>query len=284
MIRLHIALATGAVVTLVGAASPAAQAAPATPTGRILYVQPAGTGGGELRSVRPGGTGDFGYGVQVPYYPAADYSADGTRIAYLGPDFFSIYTMSAADGSDAQHIGDGPCGPSDPQWSPDGTWISFESCGDIYEFKATGAANGHADIAPGGDNLSATWNPAGTKVATANEQVIRTYPADGSGTATTLAPLPGAWHLDWSPNGRTIAVEADGDLWLVNARTGAIARLTDTPDATEGNPVWSPDGRWLAYSRATSGQTPQIWLITRGGARAHSTAVAGVPQSWRAAA
>ncbi|MFF5289109.1 PD40 domain-containing protein [Paractinoplanes globisporus] len=58
-----------------------------------------------------------------------------------------------------------------------------------------------------------------------------------------LTDLPAARGLDWSPRGNTIAVVAAGDLWLVDAVTGAKRQVTNTPDVAEENPVWSPDGQ-----------------------------------------
>jgi TolB protein len=107
------------------------------------------------------------------------------------------------------------------------------------------------------------------------------------------ADLPAAWHLDWNPDGRSIAVEAAGDLWLVDVATASTRRLTDTPGITESSPVWSPDGRWLSYGSGPDDPTapdpnsaaidPQIWLMTSAGAQRHSTGVHGVPTSWRTA-
>ena len=38
------------------------------------------------------------------------------------------------------------------------------------------------------------------------------------------------------------------DLYLLNLDNGELTRFTDTP-GYEGNPSWSPDGKWLAYER-----------------------------------
>ncbi|PZU59297.1 MAG: S9 family peptidase [Sphingobium sp.] len=52
---------------------------------------------------------------------------------------------------------------------------------------------------------------------------------------------------DWSPDGRTILVPVDGDLYLATP-AGAVTRLTDTPDS-ELNAVVSPKGRYVSYVR-----------------------------------
>lgn len=55
-----------------------------------------------------------------------------------------------------------------------------------------------------------------------------------------------------SPDGLKIAFASnrDGpwDLYILDLSTGETSRFTDTT-AYEGNPTWSPDGKWLAYER-----------------------------------
>ena len=51
-----------------------------------------------------------------------------------------------------------------------------------------------------------------------------------------------------TPGNGAIAFDADGDIWLVDpARSSTPQRLTATADTSEQGPVWSPDGRRLAY-------------------------------------
>jgi TolB protein len=105
------------------------------------------------------------------------------------------------------------------------------------------------------------------------------------------AHLPAAYRLDWSPDGRLIAIEALGDLWLITVPTGAVRRLTNTPDIQEICPIWSPDGRWLTYAQGPGSHDPElpglttnpvIWLMDRDGRHRHSIAIHGTPTSWRA--
>jgi len=65
-------------------------------------------------------------------------------------------------------------------------------------------------------------------------------------TATAIeAPLPR--HPAPSPDGSQIAFSWQGDLWLVPAQGGQAARLTAHP-AVERFPVWSGDGRLIAFA------------------------------------
>ncbi len=63
----------------------------------------------------------------------------------------------------------------------------------------------------------------------------------------------------WSPDGQRIAFvsnrtdepdsNSNSDIWVVEAREGAeLVQLTSNP-GSDGSPVWSPDGEWIAYTR-----------------------------------
>jgi dipeptidyl-peptidase-4 len=67
--------------------------------------------------------------------------------------------------------------------------------------------------------------------------------------------LPGATDItrpvtSTSDFGRQVYV-SDGDLYLFDATAGRFRRLTATPDP-ERNPRFSPDNRWIAYTRANN--------------------------------
>jgi len=75
-------------------------------------------------------------------------------------------------------------------------------------------------------------------------------------TALPLTRISSGAHQDItpaiSPDGSKIAFASnrDGqwDLYVLDLSTGETSRFTDTR-AYEGNPTWSPDGKWLAYER-----------------------------------
>lgn len=63
----------------------------------------------------------------------------------------------------------------------------------------------------------------------------------------TVAGNTGIATYDWSPDGRSILVPVDGDLYLA-ALDGRVTRLTDTPDG-ELNGVVSPKGAFVSFVR-----------------------------------
>jgi TolB protein len=197
----------------------------------------------------------------------------------------------AADGTDDRWLVDGGSVPAFPRWQPDGQWIAAESGGAIVAVHKDGYAAGWVYLTNASDDLVPAWAPSGRRFATATSSGIRIYRADG-GSVRDLAALLGAYRLDRSPDGGSIAVEAQGDLWMVALPSGAVRRLTNAPNVQETSPVWSPDGRWPAYGRGPGAHNPDlpglttdpvIWLMRRDGSHRRSTSVPGVPSSWRTA-
>ena len=74
----------------------------------------------------------------------------------------------------------------------------------------------------------------------------------GGGSAAPAATLPSFAEPGISPDGATIAFVSGGDIWEVPAR-GGDARLLVSHPATESRPLFSPDGRRLAFASSRSG-------------------------------
>ncbi|MGH8220766.1 MAG: S41 family peptidase [Steroidobacteraceae bacterium] len=57
-----------------------------------------------------------------------------------------------------------------------------------------------------------------------------------------------------SPNGKRALFSARGDLFTVPAEHGATRNLTETSNADEDHPSWSPDGKTIAYTTDSTGE------------------------------
>ncbi len=67
-----------------------------------------------------------------------------------------------------------------------------------------------------------------------------------------------------SPDGSQIVFSYLGDLWTTSIDGGLAARLTTHP-GQDINPVWSPDGKWIAFSSERAGNCDAYIVPARGG-------------------
>lgn len=121
--------------------------------------------------------------------------------------------------------------------------------------------------------IAATWSPDGRRIAfvtyccRGRVVEVNVMNADGGGQRKLSGDWgfeTGLWPPAWSPDGRRIAfvrgrgahkygnAERDSDIYLANADGSGRRRLTQSPQR-DGDPVWSPDGRRLAFVRVRYG-------------------------------
>ena len=62
-----------------------------------------------------------------------------------------------------------------------------------------------------------------------------------------------------SPTGKRALFGARGDVFTVPAEKGEIRNLTRSPGVRDMDPVWSPDGRWIAYLSDRTGEY-EVWV------------------------
>lgn len=67
-----------------------------------------------------------------------------------------------------------------------------------------------------------------------------------------------------SPDAKTIVFSYEGDLWTVPVSGGTALRLTGM-DGNETNPLYSPDGKWIAFTATQDGNTNVYVMPSEGG-------------------
>lgn len=70
-----------------------------------------------------------------------------------------------------------------------------------------------------------------------------------------------------SPTGKRALFDARGDIFSVPAENGVIENLTQTPDAREIYPAWSPNGEYISYYSDATGEYEIYLLENKKGAK-----------------
>ena len=102
-------------------------------------------------------------------------------------------------------------------------------------------------------------SPDGKQIAFVVRGEIFVVNVEKGGEAKRITDHPYRdFDIDWSPDGRKLAFisERDGnrEVYIVDVRTRELRRLTNTPDAAESNPEWSPTGNYVAFVRGPFGR------------------------------
>jgi serine/threonine-protein kinase len=208
---------------------------------------------------------------------AAQFSAssDGTAVYVPGSNVNSGVTTVDRSGARASIL-DQIHNWANPQFSPDGRRIAFDifdgAQTDIWVYDLVDQSLSRLTTSPRIE-VKPIWSPDGKRIAFFSVEDDGTYRAawqlaDGSGSAKTLlgkdvTSIPTSFH----PSGRYLAyvelsdktsfdakvvelnLEADGD-W----KPGRTIDVATTP-ASELEPTFSPDGRWIAYGSAQTGRS-----------------------------
>ena len=147
------------------------------------------------------------------------------------------------------------------------------------------AAPTHVITARGMINTRPSFSPDGKKVVFESDRMgfsdIWYCDSDGS-NCTQLTSLHGtADTARWSPDGRRIAFEFQGqhfyDVYVLDLPDGRPRRLVTFPDADNGAPNWSRDGKWIYFYSSHEKGPLQLWKVPfQGGTPVRVTKNGGV--------
>jgi putative cell wall-binding protein len=203
----------------------------------------------------------------------AEWSPDGSRVTYL--DENSNLISARYDGSDPIVVASGLGGASQPTWLNGGSFIVYAQGGNLFKVPSLGNAApvqltaghqaGDQDSAPqGGANGVLVFQRVDGRSHTSGIWIYNGY----SDTAQFVLNSGGGRNPSLSPDARTIVFsQLDHQypnpglqIWTIGADGSNLTQLTADAGTNVKNdrPVWSPDGRTIAYANAINGEIMAI--------------------------
>ena len=211
---------------------------------------------------------------------APEWSPDGRRLMYTQPS--GLDTIGAS-GGEARTLA-GTAKAEQPSYSPDGNRVAFMRDGAIWTMAADGRRQRLLRAKPtcprDEDNCvhldEPRWSPDGRLIAVRADQFAY-------GPGRRALPRPGLWLIDartgryvrrivrgdkvgrapfepdWSPDGKRLVYRTSfqqdemkggasgGNIWVVDRSGRNNRRLVHRKGMAEASPVWSPDGKQVAW-------------------------------------
>jgi tricorn protease len=140
-----------------------------------------------------------------------------------------IFTAPVEEG-DLKQITDGAARDRNVAYSPDGKWISYVS-------------------------------------DQSGREELFVVPVDGSAPAQQITDIDALkLGYNWSPDSKEIAfTSSDDKLRKLAVATKQVTELDSSRYGGFSAPVWSPDGKWIAYSKPDVSRTSDIYIVSAAG-------------------
>ncbi len=168
----------------------------------------------------------------------------------------------------------------EPTWSPDGSWILFESHpldvegrGVICKAPFERPREVTTLTEEGEDARQPNWAPAGDRILYQRHDgrcwELWTMKPDGSDKRQVTTGEGDKTDASFSPDGARIVFsmdpEDDADLYAIPVGGGEPVRITRAP-SYDGAPSWSPDGKHIAFESCTEPDPDEstgtrLWII-----------------------
>ena len=242
-------------------------------------------------------TGGAAEPLPMPESGAGDYSPDGAKLVYSprfrdfrsekrygGGQANDLYIFDLAT-NDARRITDHPRADRDPMWI--GNTIYFNSDRDghfnLYAYDVARGATAQlttnkawdvrwpsSDGAKEGARIVYELNGELQLFDTKSKKVTPlsiTVPDDGlNRRPSRVAAGSLIFSYGLSPKGERSVFEARGDIFTAPVEKGPVRNLTNSSNAHDKLPAWSPDGSQIAFISDKTGEE-ELYIVTQDGSK-----------------
>ncbi|MFA6544803.1 MAG: S41 family peptidase [Limisphaerales bacterium] len=181
-------------------------------------------------------------------------------------------------------------GATEAELSPDGKTLAFGLRGDIWTVameKTKGVAGRSEEFARRltewvGDDSDFIWSRDGKKLYFTSDREFNTRIYEMDMASLAVKPLwprdENVTHLSLCPDGHHLAfwvAGREGGLFTLHVADGVVKRVVHVPGAHwqvsgGGDFAWSPDMRWIAYTRKGESRAWNIWIVPAAGGEAQN--------------
>jgi Tol biopolymer transport system component len=230
----------------------------------------------DVFTVKPDGTGETQLTSMQSTAYDGELSPDGTKLLFTYYDLAAnkpVTAVANTDGTNVQVISDA----TDASWPPDGNIIAVQS---IYDAATNSYSNDIVLMNPDGTNARIITNtddpnerypllsPDGKTIAYSGAGQIQLMNIDGT-NKRVVPNSTGVGQFEWSPDGKKFLFATDEGIVVMNT-DGSGKTIVAAPVSSNqyfSHPVWSPDGKKIAYTLHdySNGELHQIYTIESDG-------------------